>query len=95
MSNPTNNINMSNPYRRGRDLSMLSDTNNYKVLARDLALEFISSGYDVVMRDGDNLVVYAYEDNRQEYIPNSLRRVFYDIDKVELLPLTYYVFMCK
>ena len=47
------------------------------------------------MRDGDNLVVYAYEDNRQEYIPNSLRRVFYDIDKVELLPLTYYVFMCK
>ena len=95
MSNPTNNINMSNPYRRGRDLSMLSDTNSSKVLARDLALEFISSGYDVVMRDGDNLVVYAYEDNRQEYIPNSLRRVFYDIDKVELLPLTYYVFMCK
>lgn len=95
MSNPTNNINMGNPYRRGRDLSMLSDTNSSKVLARDLALEFISSGYDVVMRDGDNLVVYAYEDNRQEYIPNSLRRVFYDIDKVELLPLTYYVFMCK
>lgn len=95
MGNPTNNINMSNPYRRGRDLSMLSDTNSSKVLARDLALEFINSGYDVVMRDGDNLVVYAYEDNRQEYIPNSLRRVFYDIDKVELLPLTYYVFMCK
>ena len=95
MSNPTNNINMSNPYRRGRELSMLSDTNSSKVLARDLALEFISSGYDVVMRDGDNLVVYSYEDNRQEYIPNSLQRVFYDIDKVELLPLTYYVFMCK
>ena len=95
MGNPTNNINMGNPYRRGRDLSMLSDTNSSKVLARDLALEFINSGYDVVMRDGDNLVVYAYEDNRQEYIPNSLRRVFYDIDKVELLPLTYYVFMCK
>lgn len=92
---PMNNINMSNPYRRGRDLSMLSDTNSSKVLARDLALEFISSGYDVVMRDGDNLVVYSYEDNRQEYIPNSLQRVFYDIDKVELLPLTYYVFMCK
>ena len=92
---PTNNINADNPNRRGRDLTMLSDTNNYKVLARDLALEFINSGYDVVMRDGDNLVVYAYEDNRQEYIPNSLRRVFYDIDKVELLPLTYYVFMCK
>ena len=90
-----NNMNMGNPNRRGRDLTMLSDTNNYKVLARDLALEFINSGYDVVMRDGDNLVVYAYEDNRQEYIPNSLRRVFYDIDKVELLPLTYYVFMCK
>lgn len=92
---PTNNINMDNPNRRGRELSMLSDTNNSKVLARDLAVEFISSGYDVVMRDGDNLVVYAYEDNRQEYIPNSLQRVFYDIDKVALLPLTYYVFMCK
>lgn len=92
---PTNSLNMGNINRRGRELSMLSDTNTTKVLARDLALEFINSGYDVVMRDGDNLVVYAYEDNRQEYIPNSLRRVFYDIDKVELLPLIYYVFMCK
>ena len=31
-------------------------------LAKDLALEFIDSGYDVIMRDGEDLVVYSNSD---------------------------------
>ena len=66
------------------------------MLAKDLALEFIDSGYDVIMRDGDDLVVYSSTDNSlQEYVPKSLQNIFYDVDKLDLLPLTYYVYMCK
>lgn len=66
------------------------------MLAKDLALEFIDSGYDVIMRDGDDLVVYSNTDtSMQEYVPKSLHNVFYDVDKLDLLPLTYYVYMCK
>lgn len=66
------------------------------MLAKDLALEFIDSGYDVIMRDGDDLVVYSNTDtSMQEYVPKSLHSVFYDVDKLDLLPLTYYVYMCK
>ena len=66
------------------------------MLAKDLAMEFIDSGYDVIMRDGEDLVVYSSTDNSlQEYVPKSLHNVFYDVDKLDLLPLTYYVYMCK
>ena len=66
------------------------------MLAKDLALEFIDSGYDVIMRDGDDLVVYSNTDtSMQEYVPKSLQNIFYDVDKLDLLPLTYYVYMCK
>lgn len=66
------------------------------MLAKDLAMEFIDSGYDVIMRDGDDLVVYSNTDtSMQEYVPKSLHSVFYDVDKLDLLPLTYYVYMCK
>lgn len=66
------------------------------MLAKDLALEFIDSGYDVIMRDGDDLVVYSNTDtSMQEYVPKSLHKVFYDVDKLDLLPLSYYVYMCK
>lgn len=66
------------------------------MLAKDLAMEFIDSGYDVIMRDGDDLVVYSNTDNSlQEYVPKSLHKVFYDVDKLDLLPLSYYVYMCK
>lgn len=66
------------------------------MLAKDLALEFIDSGYDVIMRDGEDLVVYSNSDTlMQEYVPKSLHNVFYDVDKLDLLPLTYYVYMCK
>lgn len=66
------------------------------MLAKDLAMEFIDSGYDVIMRDGDDLVVYSNIDtSMQEYVPKSLHSVFYDVDKLDLLPLTYYVYMCK
>lgn len=66
------------------------------MLAKDLALEFIDSGYDVIMRDGDDLVVYSNTDtSMQEYVPKSLHNVFYDVDKLDLLPLSYYVYMCK
>lgn len=66
------------------------------MLAKDLALEFIDSGYDVIMCDGDDLVVYSSTDNSlQEYVPKSLHKVFYDVDKLDLLPLSYYVYMCK
>ena len=66
------------------------------MLAKDLALEFIDSGYDVIMRDGEDLVVYSSTDNSlQEYVPKSLQNIFYDVDKLDLLPLTYYVYMCK
>lgn len=72
-----------------------SDAKNL-MLAKDLAMEFIDSGYDVIMRDGDDLVVYSSTDNSlQEYVPKSLHSVFYDVDKLDLLPLTYYVYMCK
>ena len=66
------------------------------MLAKDLAMEFIDSGYDVIMRDGDDLVVYSNTDtSMQEYVPKSLHSVFYDVDKLDLLPLSYYVYMCK
>lgn len=66
------------------------------MLAKDLAMEFIDSGYDVIMRDGDDLVVYSNTDtSMQEYVPKSLHNVFYDVDKLDLLPLSYYVYMCK
>lgn len=66
------------------------------MLAKDLALEFIDSGYDVIMCDGDDLVVYSNTDtSMQEYVPKSLHKVFYDVDKLDLLPLSYYVYMCK
>ena len=66
------------------------------MLAKDLAMEFIDSGYDVIMRDGDDLVVYSSTDtSMQEYVPKSLHNVFYDVDKLDLLPLSYYVYMCK
>ena len=66
------------------------------MLAKDLAMEFIDSGYDVIMRDGEDLVVYSNSDtSMQEYIPKSLHSVFYDVDKLDLLPLSYYVYMCK
>lgn len=66
------------------------------MLAKDLALEFIDSGYDVIMCDGEDLVVYSSTDNSlQEYVPKSLHNVFYDVDKLDLLPLSYYVYMCK
>lgn len=66
------------------------------MLAKDLAMEFIDSGYDVIMCDGDDLVVYSNTDtSMQEYVPKSLQNIFYDVDKLDLLPLTYYVYMCK
>ena len=66
------------------------------MLAKDLAMEFIDSGYDVIMRDGEDLVVYSNTDtSMQEYVPKSLQSIFYDVDKLDLLPLTYYVYMCK
>lgn len=66
------------------------------MLAKDLAMEFIDNGYDVIMRDGEDLVVYSSTDNSlQEYVPKSLHSVFYDVDKLDLLPLSYYVYMCK
>ena len=66
------------------------------MLVKDLAMEFIDSGYDVIMRDGEDLVVYSNTDtSMQEYVPKSLHNVFYDVDKLDLLPLTYYVYMCK
>lgn len=72
-----------------------SDAKNL-MLAKDLAMKFIDSGYDVIMKDGEDLVVYSSTDNSlQEYVPKSLHNVFYDVDKLDLLPLTYYVYMCK
>ena len=72
-----------------------SDAKNL-MLAKDLAMEFIDNGYDVIMRDGEDLVVYSSTDNSlQEYVPKSLHSVFYDVDKLDLLPLSYYVYMCK
>lgn len=72
-----------------------SDAKNL-MLAKDLAMEFIDSGYDVIMRDGEDLVVYSSTDNSlQEYVPKSLQNIFYDVDKLDLLPLSYYVYMCK
>lgn len=66
------------------------------MLAKDLAMEFIDSGYDVIMRDGEDLVVYSSTDNSlQEYVSKSLQSIFYDVDKLDLLPLSYYVYMCK
>ena len=79
----------------GTELVRSNDAKNL-MLAKDLALEFIDSGYDVIMRDGDDLVVYSNTDtSMQEYVPKSLQNIFYDVDKLDLLPLTYYVYMCK
>lgn len=79
----------------GTELVRSNDAKNL-MLSKDLAMEFIDSGYDVIMRDGEDLVVYSSTDNSlQEYVPKSLHNVFYDVDKLDLLPLTYYVYMCK
>lgn len=79
----------------GTELVRSNDAKNL-MLAKDLAMEFIDSGYDVIMRDGEDLVVYSSTDNSlQEYVPKSLHKVFYDVDKLDLLPLSYYVYMCK
>lgn len=82
-------------HTEGTELVRSSDAKNL-MLAKDLAMEFIDNGYDVIMRDGEDLVVYSSTDNRlQEYVPKSLQNIFYDVDKLDLLPLTYYVYMCK
>lgn len=82
-------------HTKGTELVRSSDAKNL-MLAKDLAMEFIDSGYDVIMRDGEDLVVYSNTDNSlQEYVPKSLHKVFYDVDKLDLLPLSYYVYMCK
>lgn len=82
-------------HTKGTELVRSSDAKNL-MLAKDLAMEFIDSGYDVIMRDGEDLVVYSSTDNSlQEYVPKSLQNIFYDVDKLDLLPLTYYVYMCK
>ena len=82
-------------HTKGTELVRSNDAKNL-MLAKDLALEFIDSGYDVIMRDGDDLVVYSNTDtSMQEYVPKSLHKVFYDVDKLDLLPLSYYVYMCK
>ena len=82
-------------HTKGTELVRSSDAKNL-MLAKDLAMEFIDSGYDVIMRDGEDLVVYSSTDNSlQEYVPNSLQNIFYDVDKLDLLPLSYYVYMCK
>ena len=82
-------------HTKGTELVRSSDAKNL-MLAKDLAMEFIDSGYDVIMRDGEDLVVYSSTDNSlQEYIPKSLQNIFYDVDKLDLLPLTYYMYMCK
>lgn len=82
-------------HTRETELVRSNDAKNL-MLAKDLAMEFIDSGYDVIMRDGEDLVVYSSTDNSlQEYVPKSLQNIFYDVDKLDLLPLTYYVYMCK
>lgn len=82
-------------HTKGTELVRSSDAKNL-MLAKDLAIEFIDNGYDVIMRDGEDLVVYSSTDNSlQEYVPKSLQNIFYDVDKLDLLPLTYYVYMCK
>ena len=82
-------------HTKGTELVRSSDAKNL-MLAKDLAMEFIDSGYDVIIRDGEDLVVYSSTDNSlQEYVPKSLQNIFYDVDKLDLLPLTYYVYMCK
>lgn len=82
-------------HTRETELVRSNDAKNL-MLAKDLAMEFIDSGYDVVMRDGEDLVVYSSTDNSlQEYVPKSLQNIFYDVDKLDLLPLSYYVYMCK
>ena len=82
-------------HTKGTELVRSSDAKNL-MLAKDLAIEFIDNGYDVIMRDGEDLVVYSSTDNSlQEYVPKSLHSVFYDVDKLDLLPLSYYVYMCK
>ena len=82
-------------HTRETELVRSNDAKNL-MLAKDLAMEFIDSGYDVIMRDGEGLVVYSSTDNSlQEYVPKSLQNIFYDVDKLDLLPLTYYVYMCK
>lgn len=82
-------------HTRETELVRSNDAKNL-MLAKDLAMEFIDSGYDVIMRDGEDLVVYSITDNSlQEYVPKSLQNIFYDVDKLDLLPLTYYVYMCK
>lgn len=82
-------------HTRETELVRSNDAKNL-MLAKDLAMEFIDSGYDVIMRDGEDLVVYSSTDNSlQEYVPKSLQNIFYDVGKLDLLPLTYYVYMCK
>ena len=71
------------------------DSVDKRLLAKQLAEEFIKDDFDVIMLEGSSMVVYSSKEEKQAYIPKSLQSIFYDVDKVPMLPLTYYIFMCR
>lgn len=70
---------------------------NHKVdtVSKQLVQDFIDNGYVLVVKDGDDIVVYNEDKSQSEVVPKSLHKYFYNIDSIDMLPLVYYVYHCE
>lgn len=70
---------------------------NHKVdtVSKQLVQDFIDNGYVLVVKDGDDIVVYNDDKSQSEVVPKSLHKYFYNIDSIDMLPLVYYVYHCE
>lgn len=64
-------------------------------VSKQLVQDFIDNGYVLVVKDGDDIVVYTEDKSQSEVVPKSLHKYFYNIDSIDMLPLVYYVYHCE
>ena len=64
-------------------------------MSKQLVQDFIDNGYVLVVKDGDDIVVYTEDKSQSEVVPKSLHKYFYNIDSIDMLPLVYYVYHCE
>lgn len=64
-------------------------------MSKQLAQDFINNGYVLVVKDGNDIVVYNEDKSQSEVVPESLHKYFYNISSIDMLPLVYYVYHCE
>ena len=69
-----------------------SSVDTHNELSKQIAQDFIDNGYVLVVKDGDDIVVYNEDKSQSEVVPKSLHKYFYNIDSIDMLPLVYYVY---